>query len=189
MRQPRTVLLKRAVAGGLFAMVAVALSGCQPYAIKNPASPYSIVPVGSVIVLHRNVTIPAGRTRAYFQRGALVDYTDDYVPQCQLEVSRLLQVPQTVRPGRFVVTKIAEEVRNVADVDRFRFVLTRGDNGGGGPSLEMVARKLWLHSDKQPDVMWLLCGGAFDMPFRAQPPGVDVIRRTLGAFATVELSH
>lgn len=185
----RDLLVSRAGAVGLLAAVAIAVSSCQPYAVKNPASPYSIVPVGSVIVLHRDVTIPAGRTHVYFQRGKLVASTDDYVPQCRLEVSQLLQVPQTVHPGRFVVTRIAEEVSNVAEIGRLRFVLTRGGDDDGGPSMEMVAWKLWLHSDTQPDVMWLLCGGAFDMPFWAQPPGVDAIRRALGTFATVELRH
>ena len=178
------------LAMGLVAGLTIALGSCAPYVVRNPASPYSVVPVGSVLVLHRNVTIPPGQTRAYFQRGKQVSSTDEYVPQCQLEVRDLRQVPQTVHPGRFVVTRLQSDVRSVAYSGGFRFVRVRGgSDDSGGPSMHMLAWKLYLHSNAQPNVMWLLCGGAFDDPFWAKPPGVDDIRQALGKIASIEIHH
>ncbi len=167
--------------------LAVGLGGCAPYVVSNPASPYSVVPVGSVLVLHQDVTIPPGHARAYFQRGKLVTSTNEYVPQCQLEVRDVRQAPQTVRAGRFVVSRLSQDVRAVADSGDFRLVRVRSGDDSGGPSMEMVAWKLWLQSRTQPNVMWLLCGGAFDDPYRAKPPGVDDIRNALGKIATIEM--
>ncbi len=180
----------RPLAIGLVAGLTIALGSCAPYVVRNPASPYSVVPVGSVLVLHRNVTIPPGQTRAYFQRGRQVSSTDEYVPQCQLEVRDLRQVPQTVHPGRFVVTGLRRDARSVAYTGGYRFVRVRGGDGDdGGTSMYMVAWKLYLHSNAQPNVMWLLCGGAFDEPFWVKPPSVDDIRQALGKIASIEIHH
>jgi len=179
----------RPLAVTLVAVATVALAGCARFVVHNPASPYSVVPVGSVLELHQDVTIPAGETRAYFQRGAQVSSTDEYVPQCQLEVRDRLQKPQTVHPGRFVVTRLQRDVRSVAYRSGFRFVRVDSDDDSGGPSMEMIAWKLYLHSNAQPKVMWLLCGGAFDDPFWAKPPSVDDIRQALGKIASIEIHH
>jgi hypothetical protein len=46
---------------------------------------------------------------------------------------------------------------------------------------------LYLHSDRQPDLLSLVCGGAFDSPALASRPTLQDIESALGEYATFKL--
>jgi hypothetical protein len=62
-----------------------------------------------------------------------------------------------------------------------------GDSGGDGEGRLMKTYIFQLHSDRQPDVMSLVCGGAFDIPARAARPSLQQIEHALGDYATLVL--
>ena len=62
-----------------------------------------------------------------------------------------------------------------------------GDSGGDGEGREMKTYIFQLHSDRQPDVLSLVCGGAFDIPARAARPSLQQIEHALGDYASLLL--
>ena len=62
-----------------------------------------------------------------------------------------------------------------------------GDGGGNGEGRLMKIYTLYLHSDRQPDVLSLVCGGAFNFPALALRPSLQDIETALGGYATLQL--
>jgi hypothetical protein len=62
-----------------------------------------------------------------------------------------------------------------------------GDGGGDGEGRLMKAYTLYLYSERQPEVLSLVCGGAFNLPALALRPSLQDIGTALGENATLEL--
>jgi hypothetical protein len=60
---------------------------------------------------------------------------------------------------------------------------------GDGPSSETAVVQMWLHSDRQPQIRKLVCGGAEENPAIAKAPSIDQIRTSLGEIATLQLAE
>ncbi|MES9945691.1 MAG: hypothetical protein ABW080_12095 [Candidatus Thiodiazotropha sp.] len=172
-------------------MILLLLSACtQSYMVSdNLAYPYNLPPVGSKVVLMKQVAIEPGTTRTFLQRGrpmSLGDF-DRYLANCNFEVDKLSERVQQIQPDTFVVKKVqrltTEVVRNHADKPRFFAVeLDRGS------PIVTHGYHLWLSSEQQPDVMRITCRGAFDDLSRAEPPSIDEIREALGEIAELVLA-
>ncbi len=167
-------------------LIALLLSGCNAYVVRSPAdedSAYYSLPVGTVLVLHREVAIAPGYARVYFQNGQAAPATNEFEPHCWLEVRQVLPVLQIIRPDEFVITKVAYDTTHVAAV----FGLKLAGGGGGGVS-DLI--KIWtmrLRSEKQPDVLRLVCGGGLNAPALARTPSATQIRAAFGSYASLRL--
>ncbi|HAJ91548.1 MAG TPA: hypothetical protein DCO71_02825 [Gammaproteobacteria bacterium] len=140
--------------------------------------------------LHQDVRIPPRQAHVSFQRGAREPGAGEYAPHCELAVSRVLEAAQTVRAGVFEITGVhgvTHYVRRrnqgiqLAAADGFQLVadddtLMADDTG----EWIMLAYQFALHSDGQPDVQYLLCGGAYGFPYYARYPDLEDIRLALG---------
>jgi hypothetical protein len=178
-------------------VLALGLPGCAAVSVPgDPASPFSVVPEGTIVELHRPVPIPPGRARAWFQRGRLVAGHDWYHPACNLEVRTLdRDAVQTVQPGSFRVRRVQQMLETVGhdkrpSVDGVIAVRTRladGGDWGGGPTYVQLGYHLWLESREQPNVLRITCLGARDLAFEALPPGISDIREAFGEVATLRL--
>ena len=176
---------------------ALLLAACGPLLIRNEAA-RSYVPLRDASLdLHRDVVVPPERARVFFQQGVVQSGVNEYRPHCELTIRTLVDRPQTIHADQFTVERVSADIVHVVtsgdvvvavNVD---FQLTSGggggDGGGDGEGRQMKIYTLYLHSDRQPDVLSLVCGGAFDLPALATRPSIQDIQTALGDYATIEL--
>lgn len=168
----------------------LAMPGCR-MVVQDEASPFSLVPVGARLVLHRDVEVPPGWAQVEVQRGRVVPPRayNRYYPHCRFEVRDISPEPQVIRAGEFRVASVSRETDYFADAATggpVRSVSIRGGLFGDGASMQMQVVKMRLDSSDQPEVQRLVCGGALDDPVEAVPPSVQEIRGALGGVASLE---
>ncbi|AGA32710.1 hypothetical protein TVNIR_1026 [Thioalkalivibrio nitratireducens DSM 14787] len=180
-------MFKTLIAIGL----AAGLIGCALVDVKeDPASPYYLVPEGSVIELHQPVAIPPGTTRVWFVRGRVAPGRDWYNTSCNLEINTLdRNRVQTVEAGRFVVRRVQRTSASVAQSQPSVEVAMLGGGIGGdsGYNRTWQGYHLWLASENQPDVRRLTCAGIYGEPRDAKPPSINEMRAALGTVASLRL--
>jgi len=189
----------------LIRFVALALvvfvSACQT-AYKdgqpNEDSPYYEVPIDSKLILHRDLTIPAKTAIVYLQRGQifLKHYQyNRYATYCELELSRKRDVPQTIEADEFLIYKVKQE--RVFGDGGFIQLASRGVFGGvarimrdnGGKQLyEVVATRMALRSERQPDVQALICASWHSAQAMSYLT-IRKIRDTLGDIFSLQLAQ
>lgn len=174
------------------AIVLPLLPACGPMTALD-AQRGAWVPIQpATLEIHRDITIPAERTRAFFQDGAQVSAINEFKPFCQLEITTLKTSAQTVHPGTFTVVRVGSSMQEIVQTTSLQVAALDGflladspDGGSGGPSRITRMLIMTLRSDAQPDVRRLDCGGAFDDPFDADPPTLQEIAAVLGGYATL----
>lgn len=193
--------------------LATALGACHGTPLPYEESPYSVIPAGAQLTLHRDLTIPAGWARLYIQGGGPRPYSDvnPYHPHCRLEVERVREVPQTVKADVFRVEKVVYEELPwpagggsflPASVPRAGLIgavgiEAREDLGRGayiagsfgvadGSSPWTYATHFRLRSERQPEVRRLTCQHWND-PTLAVHLTIRQIRETLGDLFTLEI--
>lgn len=170
---------------------AVLLVSCQPAYLKdgrpNENSPYFEIPVDSKVVLHQTLTVPAYTRNVFFQRGQvlLFYYVNEFIDYCALTVYAKKQVPQTVKPDTFVVTKVYREyLYDLADAS---VVLAQAFQDDDGETWHVLATQMELQAKNQPDVIRLTCA-AWGLPQDISNVTLAGIRKSLGEIATLELA-
>ena len=179
----------------------VFVSACQT-AYKdgqpNEDSPYYEVPVDSKLILHRDLAIPARTDIVYLQRGQIVlKYHQVYRwgTYCELELSRKRDVPQTIEADEFLIYKVKQE--RVFGEGGFMQLAGRGVFGGvagimrdnGGKQLyEVVATRMALRSERQPDVQALICASWHSAQAMSYLT-IRKIRNTLGDIFSLQLAQ
>jgi len=175
--------------------VALLLAACGPLSIRNEAT-RSYVPLRNAsLELHRDIVVAPGRARVFFQDGEVLPGINEYRPHCELTVRKLADRPQTIQADRFTVERVSADIVHVVSSGavvvavnaEFRLAGGGGDGGGDGEGRLMKAYILYLHSDRQPEVLSLVCGGAFNLPALATRPSLEDIQTALGDYATLEL--
>lgn len=176
----------------LFGCLLLLLAGCAAHQGYGTLSSHERIAVGSRIILHRELTIPANQTRIFLQRGQVsVGGFDQYYPHCNFEVRSLSEMVRSIVPDDFTVTRVQEGFEEVVGLDESAKVAALEAvslYGVFGTDQSLVSRfvHFYLTSQHQPDVMRLTCHGAFDFRWDAELPTVAEIREALGEFATLE---
>ncbi|MBU2477493.1 MAG: hypothetical protein KKA36_00250 [Gammaproteobacteria bacterium] len=168
------------------------LQGCGPLQIRNEETGTWVPFQAGTLELHRDIHIPSERTRTFFQGGVQLPHINEFKPFCQFEVNRLRTEVQTVQADSFAITGVGGKTETVvgitptlvASLDNNIASLDRSD---GGPLRVTQILYFRLHSDRQPDVRELACGGAFDSPGNAYAPTLQEIAAALGKHATLTL--
>ena len=165
------------------------ITGCGQSTFRSGEDPLAFLAPGSEIQLTRDLDIPAGETRVFFQRGKAIPKRelDYYATSCDLEVRILLQQVQTVSRDLFVtgnLTSGRESVVSLGATQLAENMLSSRIFGGRifgdrGPSVHRYLR-VDLHSTTQPDVMRLTCRGALDDYYSALFPSEMEIKVALG---------
>ena len=144
----------------------------------------------STLVLHHDIRIPPRQSHVVFQGGAFGYGSGEYAPHCELEVRTVQETAQLVRAGVFDITSVRGITHYVQRPRRVQLaaacdfrLLADGDSG----EWIMLAYHFSLHAAEQPDVIRLICGGAYDFPFYARYPDEQEIRQSLGDAATLSL--
>ena len=136
-------------------IVALLVAGCSyQAAVKRDVNSqfYEIRP-GSKLILHRTIEIPAGTAHVTFGSGY-------YGGNCEFEVRTL--GPGEVQPDSFVVTRAWSAREWISHPGIMRFY-----------------RVIKLHSERQPDVLQLVCQD-WDGPLMGRDISVAEMRAALG---------
>jgi hypothetical protein len=177
------------------------IPACQPAFINgvpNERSPYFEVPVDSKLILNRMITIEPAQKSAHFQRGRMLPWyeVNKYAAYCALALERTRDVPQTVKPGEFVVHKVSNQTlfsiaKKEEPIYRFvdfkRRVMNMRDDGGG-MTYEVKATVMELRSNAQPEVRRLTCAN-WGVPQSSLTLTVENIRQSLGDFFSLKLAQ
>ncbi len=168
------------------------LVGCSQTGLvnKDPATYWTLPPVGTTVELHETLTVPGGHTRVFLQRGKVVSKQgfDRYVPSCNFEIRTLSEQSREIRPESFLVTRVQRETAEVVQQD-YPVMLAGLNHAGMDDGLPMIVQSvhLWISTDLQPDIMRLTCRGAFDDPSAVEPPSIEQMRKALGNYASLKL--
>jgi hypothetical protein len=178
----------------IVAFAALVLSGCASFEVpQDTTSPFYAVPEGSVLEIRQPITIRAGTTHVWLQRGSVSVGQDWWHPACTLEVNTLdRERAQTVAPGRFDVVRVQRmeeyaQLQTPPVAAAAMPVVLRADYSSGSVTWMWQGYHLWLSSAEQPDVRRLTCLGVYSVPISARPPSIDQIREALGAVASLHL--
>jgi len=167
------------------------LLGCGSMTIKDEAT-QSYIPVqGWVFELRQDVSIPAGRARVFFQEGRLLYGVNEYKPHCHISVRNITEQAQTVYAGRFTIEKVYGRDGEIVMNDLIRIaavgsadIMADGGNGNG-EGMKIYSYIMKLHSDNQPQVTHLACGGVADYPAFADYPTLQDIDTAIGDYAVL----
>ena len=169
------------------------LQACTPLTIRDTTTKAYVPILTGSFELHREVSFPSERTRIFFQDGTIVAATNEFQPHCQLEITPLRETVQQVLPDRFRVTHVSTRTDQVVQAKPVQLAAV-GMGGSmlfgktdGGVSRHMLVYLLRLHSERQPQVRQLNCGGSFDDPGQAEWPTLQDIARSLGEYATLSI--
>lgn len=173
----------------LLSFVLLGLSACQSGLQVSTGDGHFEALSVTTFVLHKDIRIPPRQAHAVFQAGAREPGSGEYVPHCELEVRQVLEEAQTVHAGTFGITDIHGFTHYVnRPGKRIQLAATDGFQLASDDSGEwiMLAYHFKLQSDEQPDVMRLICGGAYNYPFYARYPDLEDMRLALGDAASLE---
>jgi hypothetical protein len=172
------------------------LLACGPLTIRDTAKQEFVPIEGGILELHREVVIPAQRTRVFFQDGRASYGINEYYPHCELRVRDISEQSQTVQADRFSIERVFGSVDEIVSSGGIQLagsvgttlILGGGGNGNGNGEMRlMYTYFMALHSDRQPHVTYFVCGGAFEEPALADYPTLQDIRTAIGEYATLSL--
>ncbi|GMR18556.1 MAG: hypothetical protein BMS9Abin33_0975 [Gammaproteobacteria bacterium] len=157
------------------------LTACATAPVDKEDTSYYLPPLGSALVVKQSFEIRANKASAWFQGGRLRPFSevDLYYPNCKFELRTLSDAPRTIKPGRFTIIRIVQEV----DVMSWPVRVASADNRLAGVSIGMgvghgahvgvgvgighgtsaslgpdpYATVFYLQSAEQPDVFRLTC--------------------------------
>jgi hypothetical protein len=166
----------------------VLIGACQPGSltnVKNVDSPYYPPPVGSRLILKKELAIPVGSASVALQSGQLVSQrsVDQYYPNCRLEVDAVLSTTQTVTADEFLVTHVTTRSYQVMARDG---IIKVGLNLAGSMSMFNYITVMKLSSARQPQVRSLTCQ-QWGEPVFGKQVSIQQMRATLGDFFSLEL--
>jgi hypothetical protein len=179
------------------------LTGCPSAyidGVPNERSPYFQLPVGSELILVKEVAVPAGGDRLYFQNGRSMDWrkVDIYRPHCALRVETKSDADQPIHPDRFTLTRSGTErffrrVQSPGPLPAIRMaafnstaVKAADFDRDGHMDYEVVAVVMELRSARQPHVREMICTD-WGLPQDSLHITVQNIRHALGDFFTIDL--
>ena len=85
---------------------------CSPLLIRNEATRDYVPLHNASLELHRDVIVPPGKTRVFFQDGVVQPGINEYRPHCELTVRNLIDQPQTIYAGHFTVENVSADLNN-----------------------------------------------------------------------------
>jgi hypothetical protein len=163
------------------------LTGCESQLIKDENSQFYSVPLGSELILHREITIPPDQTSVYLQYGQIAASReiDFYRPHCKFELYKISTKSRVVKPDTFVVIKIVDQREDVSvGVPAYASL---GLSYVDGPLHLTYSTAMYLKSEVQPDVFRIDCK-RWDDPAIGEYLSISEMREALGDYITLKLA-
>jgi len=149
----------------------------------------SVIPIGSILTLNKELRIPPGKTGIYIQAGQLMERTslNEYLPNCRFEVNTLNNTEFTVvNEDEFEVYKVMYESELVSSNTVMYASLDKTAYGVSAMA-DIRTTEFYIKSEKQPDVLRLRCGHWED-PTDAFHLTYDQVIQAMGDVITVKLA-
>lgn len=169
----------------LIALFIGLLNSCQSSVVKNEASGYR-VPAGSTIIVHQDIQLISGKSKAIIQGGRLVEtleFGDLFFPHCIFEVGKGVLMPRLIKAGKYRVDRV-----NHRDDTRIYQKLVHASQiiADGGEFIDYLhVTELVLSSPGQTNALKLVCQHSDSI--LTDYLGVEQIRAALGKIASLEL--
>jgi hypothetical protein len=167
----------------IFVLTCLLLVACQPrvYPID---SPYYRIPLGSELILNKNITIPPNRARVFIQNGHLLkaNAVDQYYPFCEFEILTLSDQSQTIQTDRFQIHELSKQMKTSRQ--QLRYASTSLDHLD--QPLIAYNTVMYLTSSRQPDVYRLSCMYWTDDNMDNHLT-LEQIRKTLGKLFSIDI--
>ncbi len=82
--------------------------------VKDESSVFYAVPVGSLLVLNHDVTIPENQVAIYVQGGEIMRYREvnKYLPNCKFEVYKISEQARIVKADTFTISKVEDDIES-----------------------------------------------------------------------------
>lgn len=179
--------------------LATALTACQTAYQGNEDSPYYTVPVGSQLVLNKEIHFNPDQVSVYVQYGKVLPFSavQKYDTFCKFELNHLVQTARTIAPNEMRVTRAYQEQMYElfarAGGARPRYAQLAGrlvQSGGfdqGGPSLQSFIERMDLHSPSQPEIFRMTCARWAPYPGSYDYLSIAEIRKTLDPLFTLRM--
>jgi hypothetical protein len=164
-----------------FVPLLLLVGGCQLAAInENVDSPFYPPPVGSKLILKKDITIPFESAHVMLQGGQVVNQrsVNNYQPNCRFEVNAVLNTAQTVTADEFQITHVSTNNYQVKSGDGFIKV--------SNLSWFNYVTIMKLSSPRQPQVRSLTCQQWGD-PSYGKQASITQMRAAMGDFFSLEL--
>ena len=177
-------MLFHRISRGLLVLAGLTFGGCQ-LPPDYPASIISGITAGSVLELHREITIPADRASIFIQNGEVLPHAavDQYRLHCKWESRLRSPQAQRIDPDRFIIQQL-----QVDDDYTWLSPLPKKDMrlvlASDGPSPQNYAIVMHLYSAKQTAILRLVCSHWED-PVDARFPTLEQINLTLEDIARI----
>lgn len=170
-------------------LVVLVLGGCAtaPTPFDEDSTLYP-PPAGSRFTLKQELAIPAHSAHVSLQGGQLVSQSqlNLYQPHCRLDVQDVGELPQSVRPDEFVVSRVYRQNTEQAFL-RAGPVRVRRVMNDGGPGYMTYRTVFVLKSARQPQVRQLSCEH-WDKAALGNHLSLRQIRAALGDYFAVTLA-
>lgn len=149
--------------------------------------PYYQIPLGSLLILKQNLTIPAHKASLYIQDGRIMPLNDidQYYPHCKFELYDIAETPRTVKPDTFTIYKFEFDEYVTSKAVQYAALGIRGSASTGFVEYGSI---MYLRSQQQPNVYSLTCQH-WEAPYDAKPVTLRQIRNTLGEIMSVVLKQ
>ena len=111
--------------------------------------------MGSLLILNKDVTIPANHARVIIQNGRILSRrdVDQYYPFCEFEILTLSESDQVIHPDQFKIHKLDKRMDTSSQPVMYASL---ADSQFDRP-LIAYNTVMYLSSDKQPDVYRMSC--------------------------------
>jgi hypothetical protein len=164
----------------------LAITACSTPPVKDPDSFLYTVPVGSKLILNKEITIPANLARRYFQDGRAMqkNEVDIYYPHCSILMNTLVDYERVIKPTVFEIYEI-EDQRDYAQ--RPVYVASSFLNSIDGQTITGYATLYFLRSPDEPDVRSLECA-RWDAPLHIQFLSINEVTKALGEYFSLEIN-
>jgi hypothetical protein len=185
--------IQRFAALMVFLAVLVPSSGCQKTYVHSPWASRATIPVGSELRLLQPLTVPPNDNQVFIQdgnsaptSGGITYGYDQYYPFCYFELHGLAKESRTIEKDTFTITRVYRDETEFVQskpVQVASLVLIAGSDGDSGARLILETTVMDLHSEKQPAVRRLVCGGGFDLEPYASPPTIKEVTEVMQGVA------
>ena len=145
------------------------LAGCNTAQTRDINSPYYKVPIGSVIILNKDLQIPEGQAHVNLQDGVVTSGVGNYNVSCTFNVRNL--GPSTIKAGSFTVRETGPGTEWVSQPNIMRFY-----------------RQFRFTADAQPDVLEFVCQD-WDGPLLGRPISVPEMEKAVGSYVTFRFAQ
>jgi hypothetical protein len=163
-----------------------ALTACSSPPVKDPDSFLYSVPVGSKLILNKEITIPENLARRYFQNGRAIQKNElnIYYPHCSILMNILVDYERVIKPTVFEIY-VVEDQRDYAQ--RPVYVASNILNNIDGQTIIGYASLYYLRSPDEPDVRSLECV-RWDNPVHIQFLSINEVKKALGQYFRLEIN-